>query len=386
MLQYFYITILFLVFFVFTAKAQKDSSHKKTPVTIAFASDSNTAFTGTRIVDKEDTNSFHKIELSAYVSSYYAHYSDETAINGFSQFPTMAPRNNQFGLNIAQIGLEFHTKRMRSNVVLHYGDIPETNWPKPFTLIQEAHGGVLLVKNLWLDVGFFKTHIGLESIQPRENITSSMSVVNYYEPYFFSGAKLTYQVSSKLSLQINAFNGYNEYIDNNKNKAIGFSALYDVNEHISLTYNLLTCDETPDVNPTKHFRAYNNLYGTYKKGRWNIGFEANYGFQKNSLLTDTTKTANLFSGLIVGKYQLVKKIGIYARGEYFSDKNNILTNTLNTNNYVMGSTFGVEFKPVKNVAISGEYRLLQVDNTIFKERNAMTNQRNEFIFCMDVWF
>ena len=386
MLNYFYTTILFLVCFVFTIKAQHDSIHKKNHITIAFVPDSNMAFTGTRIVEKEDTSSNHKMELSAYVSSYYAHYSDETAINGFSQFPTMAPRNNQFGLNIAQIGLEYHNKRIRSNIVLHYGDIPETNWPKPFTLIQEAHGGVLLVKNLWLDVGFFKTHIGLESIQPRENVTSSMSVVNYFEPYFFSGAKLTYQVSSKLSLQVNAFNGYNEYIENNKNKALGFSALYDVNENISLTYNLLTCDETPDANPTKHFRVYNNLYVTYKKGRFSVGFEANYGFQNNSLLTDTTKAANLFSGLLVGKYQLIKPLAIYARGEYFSDKNRILTATLNTGNYVMGSTVGIEFKPVKNVAISGEYRLLQVDNTIFKEGNAKINQRNEFTLCMDVWF
>jgi hypothetical protein len=370
-----------------TIKAQTDSikpgfqKHE-----FGFANDSNLVFEGTRIITKTDTAEFRKLELSAYISSYYAHYSDETENNGFVQFPTMAPRNNQFGLNIAQIGLQYQDQNMRGNVTLHYGDIPESNWPKPFTLIQEAHAGVKLVKNLWLDAGFFKSHIGLESIQPRENITSSMSVIDYYEPYFFSGAKLTYQATDKLSLQVNIFNGYNEYVENNKNKAIGFSALYDINENISLTYNLLSCDETPDNIKTKHQRFYHNLYGTYKINKLSLGAELNYGTQKNSVLSDTTKTASLFSGLIVAKYQAIKKIGLYTRGEYFSDKNRILTGSADMGDYIFGITGGLEFKPARNVAISGEYRLLESENLIFKENNVTTNQRNEFIVCLDIWF
>ncbi len=353
---------------------------------LVISNDTNIVFSGTRIVTKTDTNEFHKIELSGYVSTYYANYDDEKETNGFVQFPTMAARNKQFGLNMAQIGMEYHNQNLRSNITLHYGDIPETNWPKPFTLIQEAHAGIKLIKNLWLDAGFFKSHIGLESIQPRENVTSSMSVIDYYEPYFFSGAKLTYQVNSKISIQINAFNGYNTYLENNKNKALGFSALYDINNNISITYNLLSCDETADDIKTKHQRFYHNLYGTFKLNKLSLGVEANYGTQQNSLLKDTTKTASMYSALLVLKYQALKKIGVYGRGEYFSDKNKILTNNLDIGSYIYGVTGGLEFKPNKTVALSAEYRLLQSDNLIFKRGNYSINQRNEFIFCLDVWF
>lgn len=353
---------------------------------LVLGSDSNIVFSGTRIISKTDTNEFHKIELSGYVSTYYADYSDESKINGFVQFPTMAARNKQFGLNIAQIGMEYHNQNIRSNVTLHYGDIAESNWPKPFTLIQEAHAGIKLVKKLWLDAGFFKTHIGLESIQPRENITSSMSVVNFYEPYFFSGAKLTYQLNSKISIQLNAFNGYNTYVETNKNKALGVSAIYDISDNISVTYNMLSCDETSDDIKTKHQRYYHNLYATFKLNKISFGIEANYGTQKNSLLTDTTKSASMNSGLIVLKYQALKKIGLYSRGEYFSDKNMILTNGLNIGSYIYGITGGVEFKPHKTVALSAEYRLLQSENLIFKTNGYYTNQRHEFTICLDVWF
>lgn len=348
--------------------------------------DSSTVFKGNRIAEKEDTAMHHRIKIEGYVSSYYAHYSDETTEGGFVQFPTMAPRNDQFGLNLAQIGMEYKSKLLRGNITLHYGDIPESVWPKTFNLIQEAHAGFRIVKGLWLDAGFFRTHIGVESVQPRENVTSSMAVLTYYEPYYLSGAKLTYEVTKKLTLQLNVFDGYNEYLENNKNKAIGFSALYEFNDNVSVTYNVLTCDETPDAVKTKHQRFFNNLYATMVFNKFSLGLEANYGWQKNSLRSDTTKTAFLYSGLFVAKYQLFKKFGAYCRGEYFSDPDMILTGKTNIGQYIMGTTGGIEYKPLKNSALSLEGRILQSDRLIFKENNYNTNQRYEIIVCLDVWF
>lgn len=387
--MFFYRFVLIILFqsIFFVSFSQNDSlfrHHKK--ITVNRSNDSNIVFGGTRIITKTDSNDYHKIEVSGYVSSYYAHYSDETEKNGFVQFPTMGARNNQFGLNMALVGFQYQDNNYRGIITLHYGDIAESNWPKPFTLIQEAHAGVRLYKKLWLDAGFFKTHIGIESAQPRENITSSMSVVNYYEPYFLSGAKLTYQVNNKLSVQANAFNGYNEYIEDNKNKALGFSALFDATENISITYNFLSCDETPDNIKTKHQRFYHDLYGTMKLKKLLIGAEVNYGSQKNTVISDSTKTAKLFSGLVVARYQILKRIGIYTRGEYFSDENKILTGNTSIGKFIYGITWGLEYKPLKNVSLNTEYRFLESDNLIFKQKNYVLNQRHEFIMCMDIWF
>jgi hypothetical protein len=379
---------IFLLFLAINAFSQSDTiNHKKNKTKIVLQKDtSNILFGGTRIADKDDTTEYHHIVIGAYVSSYGSYYSDETNNGSFVQFPTMAARRNTFGINLAQVSMAYRSSRVRSNVTLHYGDIPASTWDGTYNMIQEAHAGVRLIKRIWLDAGFFKTHIGLESIQPRENVTSSMAVLTYYEPYYLSGAKLTFELSKKFTVQLNAFNGYQGFIDNNSNKAVGLSMLYDVNDNISITYNFLTTDETPDNVSTKHQRYFNNIYATIKANRFSLGLEANYAWQKNSLLIDTTKSAVMTSGLIVARYQLFKKLAAYGRGEYFSDPNHFLTGTLNIGQNIYGGTFGLEYHPLKNASLSAEGRLLQSSNLIFKQGAYYTNQRYEFILCMDVWF
>ncbi len=346
----------------------------------------NMELKGTHIIDKMDSLLNPEFRISGYVSTYYAHYDDDTENNDFAQFPKLEPRNKQFSLNLALLTMQYKSQNLRSNITFHHGDVPESSWPKTFELLQEANAGLKIHKNLWFDAGFFKTHIGLESFQPRENITSSMSIPNFFCPYYFSGAKLTFMPNSKLSVQASIFNGYNEYIDNNSNKALDFSANYTPNEHISMTYNFLTCDETPDKVKTKHQRYYQNVYASFIYKKLTVGVDFHYCQQQNSLKKDTTKTANLYGAVVVAKYHLIKKLDLYGRLENFSDPDDILTGTLNIGQYIRGGTLGIQFKPQEKAALSFEWRMLESDKLIFRQKNIMLNQRNEFSVCLDLWF
>ena len=381
-----YPLILLLIFvFVFPSKGQIDGLHEKFRTIVTRPAD-NPELKGTQINYKIDSLLHPEFRIGGYVSTYYAYYDDDAESNNFVQFPTLAPRKDQFSLNMAVLSMEYKSSTLRGKITLHYGDVPESSWPATFNLIQEANAGFKIHKKLWFDAGFFRTHIGLESFQPRENITSSMSIPNFYDPYFLSGAKLTFLATSKLSLQACIFNGYNEYIDNNKNKALDFSASYNVNENISFTYNFLTCDETPDAVKTKHQRYYQNLYATFIYKKLTLGVDLNYGLQKHSYLRDTSKTASMYGAVLVGKYEVYKKLDAYARGEYFSDPDRILTGTLAIGDYIRGLTLGIQYKPQKTVGLSAEWRELQSDNLIFHQGNKILNQRNEFIVCLDLWF
>lgn len=366
--------------------AQESDTSRKTHAKVIFNSDDVMELKGTQIAKRIDSLLRPEFRIGGYVSTYYAFYDDESESNGFIQFPTLAPRNDQFSLNMALISMQYKSANLRSNITLHYGDVPASSWPATFNLIQEANAGFKIAKKLWFDAGFFKTHIGLESFQPRENIASSMSIPNFYDPYYLSGAKLTYMPTAKLNLQACIFNGYNEYIDNNKNKALDFSANYNLNDHISFTYNFLTCDETPDNIKTKHRRFYQNFYATFIYNKFTIGVDANYGLQANSYRKDTTQYGKMYAAIIVAKYNIVPKFDVYSRLEYFSDPNRILTGTLNTGQYVKGTTLGFEIKPQKTVGISAEWRILEADNLIFRQKNIILNQRNELIVCLDLWF
>lgn len=382
-----FLILSLLSFFILRpAKGQnKDSTPVRSPKLI-FKPEENYVFQGAKLATAIDSLLHPEFHIGGYVSTYYAYYDDDAEKNNFVQFPTLAPRKDQFSLNMALISLEYKSPNLRSKITLHYGDVPESSWPSTFNLIQEANAGFKIHKKIWFDAGFFRSHIGLESFQPRENITSSMSVPNFYDPYFLSGAKLTFLLSSKLNLQACIFNGYNEYLDNNKNKAFDFSLNYNPNDNFSFTYNLLTCDETPDSYKVKHQRYYQNFYATFIHKKLTLGLDASFGIQERSLKSDSGKIATMYSGLVVAKYQFLKKLAVYGRVEDFSDPNQILTGNLSIGQYIRGTTLGFEYKPQKTASLSLEWRILESDNMIFKQGNKLLNQRNEFIVCLDLWF
>lgn len=366
--------------------AQNTDSTNKLGVKVIFSSMDDLEMRGTRIAERLDSILNPELRISGYVSSYYAEYDDITEQNDFVQFPTLCPRDDQFSLNMALIDIEYHSRDVRANIALHYGDIPASAWPTTFNLIQEANAGFRIYKKWWMDAGFFKTHIGLESFQPRENITSSMSIPNLFDPYYLSGVKLIYAPSTRLNMLFGLFNGYNEYIEDNRNKALNFSVNYNPNEHLSFTYNFLTCDETPDNIKTRHQRYYQNFYATFIYKRFTIGLDVNYGLQERSLKSDSLKMAAVHGAVLVGKYNLNKVFDVYSRLENFSDPNQVLTGGLSTGKYVRGATLGVEAKPRKNVGLSVEWRLLESDHLIFRKGGKMLNQRNEYNVCLDLWF
>ena len=340
-------TIIFLcIIFTNLLDAQNEElNHPK--LTIQLKNDSNLLFENKKIQTENNTNE-SRLEIGAYLSSYYAFYTEDNQAD-FVKHATMAARNQQFGLNMAMISMKYQSQKFRSNINLHYGDIAESTWPQKFNMIQEANAGVELFKNIWLDAGIFRSHIGLESTQPRENITSSMSLANVYEPYFFSGAKLTYVIKPNLNIQIQSFNSFNSIIETNKNKLFGSSIVFAPNQYLTLTYNFITGDETIDSVRLKHQRYYHNCYLNYQKNKWTAGAELNYGRQSNSKLVaeNNFKTATMNSALIVLKHQTLNKLAFYERTEWFSDKDEILSLGSNMGTYTWGVTAGIEYKPFK---------------------------------------
>ncbi|MEZ4720982.1 MAG: outer membrane beta-barrel protein [Flavobacteriales bacterium] len=139
----------------------------------------NLTFTGTRLVGRESSDSLSRLTISGYVSTYFAHYSDSVPIGTYEKFPTVSPYSDAFSLNIAQLSALFISQKSRANLTLQYGDIARSAWSPTFSMLQEANAGIRIVPRLWFDAGLFRTHIGLESIQPRENITSSIAIVTY---------------------------------------------------------------------------------------------------------------------------------------------------------------------------------------------------------------
>ncbi len=344
------------------------------------------------MADSQRTQGF---KLSGYIDAYLAHYSDQLKVGEFQKFPTSSPISNAFSLNMAMVSASYQNEKARGVVTLHGGDIAACAWSSKYNFIQEANAGLKLFKNTWLDAGFFRTHLGFESIQPRENIGTSIALTTYYEPYYLSGAKLTHYLNKKISLQVSAFNGFNTYVAINKKKAFGFSAIYEPNSHLIATYNILISDNSSDTIQYNQQRIYQNFYIAFKTKRLNVGFEGNFGIQQNTGLVDSTKSAMMYSMLLAVKYKFKQgKYAAYGRVEVFNDKDEILTGPV-INQYhtlvglhAFGATVGMEYKPINNAFLRLESRYLHLWNNenIFYTNGTYTNVRLEVIGSLGVWF
>lgn len=194
----------------------------------------------------QDSTKNSPFSFSGYVDAYAAFYTDSVGIDNFQKFPTVSPRSEQMGLNIAMLTAKYSADRVRGVITFQYGDIPKSAWSSTFNNIQEANAGVRITKGLWIDGGFFRSYIGCEGLLPKENIASSIAIPTYYEPYYEAGFRFNYTPTDKLLLNLYLLNGYNLFEDNNSKKSLGLQATYTFNDNLSLNYSNYLGDDSPE--------------------------------------------------------------------------------------------------------------------------------------------
>lgn len=310
---------------------------------------------------------FSKFQLSGYVDSYYS-YDDDKNGNPVRQFSSIAPYREEFRLNIAQVSLKYNDAKVHGVITLQYGDIPSVNWPANQQFIQEAYAGFSPAKNLWIDAGYFLTHIGAEGVLPKGNFLNTLALATYYEPFYQSGVRVSYEFSPKFYGSLHLLNGYNVFADNNKNKSIGITLGFKPAKNVELIYNNLAGNEMPSGSPGKT-RIYNNFvikYSPSSKVDFLLG--ADLAFQEKSGITDSTASASMYSGLAAVKYKISKKFSVSLRGELFNDKDGFLSGVITQTDgkssglKAYGITFGFEVRPVENAYFRMEGRYLTSDD------------------------
>jgi hypothetical protein len=290
---------------------------------------------------------------------------------------------------------KYSSKDVRGVFTLHYGDIPRSSWSGNYNYLQEANVGIRLCKNLWLDGGFFRTHVGTEALLPKENYTSSIAMTTYYEPFYEAGLRLNYNPTEKLSFYLYVLNGYNIYEDNNRKKSGGLLVTYIFNDNLNIGYSGYYGDDSP-VGRGSHFRTFHNAFLNFKGKKIKLTAGIDFATQQNSDLKDTTKLANAMGAVLIASYNATAKYRIYARGEMFTDADGFLSGIFidNTNEVtglkLFGATLGVEYKPTTNSYLRLEGRSLTADSSqeIFHktDENKNTNSRLEVMLNLGFWF
>jgi hypothetical protein len=314
--------------------------------------------------------------ISAYVDAYYGWNTDKNS--PIRLFDGMEPVRDEMRLNIAAVSLKYETEKIRGAFALQYGDYVKYNWLTANPNIQEANVGFNITKGLWVDAGYFLTHVGPESIL-KDNFVSSYSLPTYYEPLYQSGIKVTYNINDKISTCLHLLNGYNVIEDNNKNKSVGLQLNYQLNQFVKLTYNNVIGNEQPSPLPGKT-RILNNFIVNYGCPciKWDAILSGEIGTQENSKLSDPTATAYTYGGMVSVRYRFNNKFSTTLRGDYYQDLDGVYSGIVANNSGIKGNglTLGFEYKPVEAAYVRLETRYLSLDGNqkiFYDNTNARTD-------------
>ena len=366
--------------------------HKNYIIVIAFAF----IFFLTQKATAQSTDSTSHFSITGYVDAYYAYYTDSLERHAFQQFPSVSPRSNQFGLNTAMVTAQYDADKVRAIVSLHYGDIPLSSWSGTYNPIMEAHAGIRLCKKLWVDAGFFRTHVGTEGLLPKENIASSISINTWYEPYFESGVRFNYTPNDKLVINLFILNGYNMFEDNNNKKSLGLLVNYTFNDKLSIGYSDYLGDDAAMDDKKSRLRFHNNLFLNYQSKKLKVQAGGDICMQQHAAYanhTSDTEGAWMGSGVLSIKYLCCKQTSVYTRGEIFNDPQGFMSGLIDGEKYrkgllIYGFTLGVEYKPTDNsyIRLEGRDLIADKDQKIFYWNKKQTNTRIETMISIGVSF
>lgn len=331
------------------------------------------------------------ITVSGYIGTYYAWDNDKSVrANEDRLLSFIAPRKETFALDVAMVTLNYAAENSRGVVTLQFGDAArlwgsgnESGVPLSFeNNVQEAYAGFMLAKNLWLDAGFFLTHIGAEGFFPKDNYFSSLALMTLFEPFGQTGLRLSYSFSEKFSAQFLVLNGYSRYYETNSAKSVGVQFDWKVAPSLEIIYNNLIGDDGFGTGTY----IYNNLdFKLPLSPKIDLLAGVDYATLSRGKINDKGEQVSgaYLAALIEARIKPSPKFWIMARGEYVNDDDQILSGLKG-----FGGTGGVQYNVADKAFLRLESRFLSLDEKlkVFSDGKESKNTRVEVIFTTGVSF
>ena len=137
--------------------------------------------------------------------------------------------------------------------------------------------------------------------------------------------RLTWAATSRVTATAVVVNGWQDISVENSPPAGGVRFDIAANDQLTFTYDNFIGNATADSVPT-HLRIYHDLIVQYNpKGRWQFAGAYALGSQSRTLPDDETATWWGFTTL--AKYHATSTLSLVARGEHYSDPNQVIVVT-----------------------------------------------------------
>lgn len=338
------------------------------------------AFSSLATAQSDSLAAFH---FKGFVDSYYSYDFNKPADHVRQPFLYNHNRHNEFNVNLALLHAAYAKKGIRANLGIIAGTYPQDNYAAEEDLLRniyEANVGVALNKDhtLWLDAGILPSHIGFESAISTDNLTLTRSLAAENSPYFLSGAKLSWDMTSAWSLSALVINGWQRIArpEANQKISIGTQLNFHPSERLSINWSTFIGSDAPDS--LDQIRVFNNFY---LQAEPVAGFQLIAGFD-----VGTQKTAKplleegqsddwqlWYTPVMIGRLALSEHTFLGARAEYYSDpKGVIITYGAPEAFQTLGFSANVDYYISENALFRIEGRHFQGRNPVFHDNGGYT--------------
>ena len=293
-------------------------------------------------------------------------------------------RHNEVTLNLGYINAAYKTDKVRANLALMSGTYANANLsaePGVLKNVLEANAGVKLskTKDLWFDAGIFPSHIGFESAVGVVcwNLTRSMMADN--SPYFESGAKLSYTSDNeKWFVSGLVLNGWQriQRLNGNNTPALGHQLTFTPSDNVTLNSSSFIGSDTPDS--TRQMRYFHNFYGQFQVSE-RLGLIAGFDLGAQQQAKGSSDYYTWYSPVLIAQYMVSDKVKIAARGEYYSDANQVIIATGTPNGFqTLGYSANLDYMITEDVWWRIEARGFSSKDQVF-EKNGTPSETNFFV-------
>ena len=332
---------------------------------------------------------FKNTELSGFVDTYYS-YNFNTPKNScltvgsvaiFNCLHSFDVAHNAFSLSLAEIALEKKPttdSRGGFRVDLNYGSTASiVAGAEPggstgiYQTIQQAYVSYLASaakSSLQFDFGKFVTPAGFEVIESKDNWNYSRGLLFQLAiPLYHQGLRVAYSPNERMTVTGFVLNGWNNSVDNNGPKSVGFSVTGKPTAALAITENYIGGPEISANN--SDWRHLSDTVVTYTPTP-KVSFAFNY-----DLGNETTSQWQGIAAYL--KYQPNTSFAFVPRYEYFRDRNGFATGIAQN---VQDLTLTFELKHKDGVLMRVEYRgdmsnkayFFKNAREIVKNQNALT--------------
>ncbi|WP_169314389.1 outer membrane beta-barrel protein [Turneriella parva] len=276
-------------------------------------------------------------------------------------------------------GAVWHLGKRELSVRNNFGQILESTFaPK------SARGlcGLPVIRKIWLDAGIFFGHIGVESWLSHNNMNYSRALMADNTPYYSTGARLSYEVTAKLNLQLHLLNGWQVITPTNRDKSLGTQISYEIFKDLKVVHNTFAGNVAPD-DATTQYRFYSNLILQYSPFRiLQFALSADAGAQKNAA---NNGYRHWYTGALHARYLITDHMNAASRVEYLLDRDQVLLNTATQNGFqVAGFTTNLNYQPVEYYLLRLEYRNFFSKDSIFQHSDGARAQEHLFTAAMNL--